>query len=418
MLKKIGIVSLLTAMIAGIIASVPALATEATTNNGTTVAPTFSQEVSESQDLAELRFGQSLLVAGTNVELDSTTPGLLFAFGPGLTLNTHSEYAFVAGNEINFSAQTTRDLFAAGNIINILPDAKIGCDVFAAGYRVNLESDLPGSLSASASQVVLKNVKIAGNVNLTVENLSFEGAVEIAGTLIYNDDATVSGLDNVKTGAIETYTPEVRTRTVGEFWFSELTSIVSLFIAAIILFAIWSRARAEVTDDNTASKLAGNLAYGFIFLLAMPFIIILLILSFVAAPVGIIMILAYIIMIYLSQAFTAAWIGHLILAKGLHLRLPVILETLIGILVLSCLALFPGLNLFVGFLSIIFGLGMMVRCLKPKKADTENLESGEGYDKVFKSAKTKATPKTAQGAKSASKAKKTPSKQKSNTKKK
>ena len=423
MLKKLGVISAIIAVTLAVIVSVPALATgdqartvtsettageNARTVEDASVAPTFSQEVYEEQDAAKISFGQSLLFAGNNAQFDGKTSGLLFAFGNGLTLNSRSDYAFVAGNEVNFSAETEHDLFVAGNIVSIKSGAKVGRDVFVAAYRVNLEADLTGSFSATASQVVLKNVKIAGNVNLSAENIAFEGEIEIAGTLIYNSDANVSGLNHVKYGAIETYTPEVHTQTAAEFWFSEITSIVSLFIAAIVVFAVWPRARAAVTDDGVLAQAAGNLAYGFIFLLAVPFAVILLLISYVAAPVGIIAILAYIIMIYLSQAFTGAWLGHVILAKGLRVKLPVFVEALVGILALSCLALFPGLNFIVGFLAVLFGLGMMIRCLKSQKAEAAEVSQGVQNSKK----KTRA----AKAAKSASKS--LPKRTKSGAKKK
>lgn len=331
------------------------------------IEPTFSEEINEQANYVKLRFGKNQLFAGNNLDINAKSSGLLFAFGNQLQLGAESEYSFVAGNLINYSATTEKDLFIAGNIIDLESDAKIGRDVYAAGYRVILSSNLRGDFSAGADQVVLRDVEVAGNVNLDAANIFFEGNISIAGTLSYNDDAQVHGLDNVKAAKVETYVAPSYTLTAAELWLSKLMSIISFVLAAVVVLAFSARLRKQVAGEKAVQAFGANLVAGFVVLLLVPIVSILLLMSYFAAPLGIMMILMYVIMIYLAQALAGAWLGHVIVAKLLRSQAHIFIETIIGIIVLVCCSMIPGLNVITTFLAILLGLGIIVRSVKPGK---------------------------------------------------
>lgn len=367
------------------------------------VEPTFSEEVNEQANYVKLRFGKNQLFAGNNLDINAKSSGLLFAFGNQLQLGAESEYAFVAGNLINYSATTEKDLFIAGNIIDLKSDAKIGRDVYVAGYRVILSSNLRGDFSAGADQVVLRDVEVAGNVNLDAANIFFEGNISIAGTLSYNDDAQVHGLDNVKAAKVETYVAPSYTLTAAELWLSKLMSIISFVLAAVVVLAFSARLRKQVAGEKAVQAFGANLVAGFVVLLLVPIVSILLLMSYFAAPLGIMMILMYIIMIYLAQALAGAWLGHVIVAKLLRSQAHIFIETIIGIIVLVCCSMIPGLNVITTFLAILLGLGIIVRSVKPGK--NNEVEAALVDSLIEKRPKVAKTSKSTKAKNSASKSK-------------
>jgi len=407
---KIFISIALTVAAAGLLFTIPVFAdtTAKPEENAPAVAPTFSEEVSQSGELAKLRFGHNQLFAGNNITVDSKTDGLLFAFGNQMDFSATSEYTFVAGNIINYEAATEKDLFAAGNIIDLKSDAKIGRDVYAAGNRVILGSDLTGDFSAAASQVILRDVKITGNVNIDAQRINFEGKISIAGTLTYNDDAEVSGLENVKAAKVETYTPETYTVSAAELWLMKLVSIISLALAAIILLAFSARLRNRVSGESAISDFGSNLVIGLVSLLAVPAISIVLLISFFAAPLGLILIFAYIIALYLAQALAGAWLGHLLISKVFHSQAHIFIEAIVGIIILVCLSMVPGLNVVTSFLATLLGLGILMRSIKSKNDAVSNepvVASGHAKTSTnrAKTAKVAKTVKTTKATKTAKK---------------
>ena len=361
---------------------------EKTSDQPTLPAPTFAAE-EVADDAGAFWFGKNLLYAGNNVSVKNISRGLLFAAGNNLQMSSESEYAFVAGNSISFSAVTEKDLFTAGNTIAITKDAKIGRDIFAGAYSFALEADIPGDVSVAASRITLKDTTIKGNVNLDAEVITFQGEVKIDGTLSYNDDASVSGLTNVKYGKLETYTPTSRTTTAGEIWLTKMMSVIGLFFTIAIIFLVFPRAKKSIARETTVQRFGVDLMLGIGFIVIVPLLSMLFLLSFFAVSTGIFLIGAYCLIFYLAKAFAGAWLGHVIVEKLCHCTLPMLLEALIGILAITCASMIPGFGLLVTTLTLILGAGLIIACLRPGEK-----QSAEGKQ-VFYAAEevAEATPK-------------------------
>lgn len=278
---------------------------EKTSDQSTLPAPTFAAE-EVADDAGAFWFGKNLLYAGNNVSVKNISRGLLFAAGNNLQMSSESEYAFAAGNSISFSAATEKDLFTAGNTIAITKDAKIGRDIFAGAYSFALEADVPGDVSVAASRITIKDTIIKGNVNLDAEIITFQGEVKIDGTLSYNDDASVSGLTNVKYGKLETYTPTSRTTTAGEIWLTKMMSVIGLFFTIAIIFLVFPRAKKSIARETTVQRFGVDLMLGIGFVVIVPLLSMLFLLSFFAVSTGIFLIGVYCLIFYLAKAFAGA----------------------------------------------------------------------------------------------------------------
>lgn len=183
-------------------------ASEGSTNEmtKTEIAPTFSTELNENEHSVTFKLGHNLILTGNNLISEvSNKSGFMLAAGNNLSLRTNVEYGILLGNTINFAGETVRDLYIAGNTVTLTHDAKIGRDVFAATNTLTIDTDIAGDLAVTADTVVLKDIKIAGNLNLSVAHLEIVGKVEVAGAFVYNDNADVSGLEKIKASSTEAY---------------------------------------------------------------------------------------------------------------------------------------------------------------------------------------------------------------------
>lgn len=356
-------------------------------NTKVEIPPTFATEVDESGENALLWVGKNLFIAGNNIKAETdAAEGLLFAAGNTLEFGSKSEYGFLAGNIINYTGETSRDLFIAGNYITLKQGARIGRDVYTASDTLVVETDLAGDLSSTTSTVELRDVKIAGNVNLTADNIKFTGDVEVAGALVYNETAEVSGLEHVQYGSIEVYeVVEVSAASrIAAAIYGKVVSVAALFITMAIIGAIYSKLHDKVTTEIDVNRFGIDLALGFGALLLIPMIAFFAIISFVAAPLGLILLALYIVMIYLAQGFAGIWLGHLIIEKGFKSKGNIFAEAFIGILLLGLLALIPYIGVITGFLGLLLGLGLILQCIKPSKDQASKIEAKPNSKKAEK----------------------------------
>lgn len=342
------------------------------------VGPTFTAETDETAGVVRLWIGKNLFIAGNNIKAETNAAdGLMLAMGNTLDLTAESEYGFIAANTVNYAGETSRDLFIAGSYVTLREEAMIGRDVYVASDTLIVEADLNGDLSAAAATVELRDVEIAGNVNLTTDRIEFKGNVKIAGTLTYNETAKVSGIEHVTYGNIETF--EVReidpaTQIVMSIY-GKIMSIAALFIIMALICAIYPKLHEKVAAEMDVNRFGINLALGFGALLVIPIVAFLAFVSFVVAPLGVVALALYAVMIYLSQGFAGLWLGHLIMTKIFKSKGNVFAEAFIGILILGLLALIPYVGVITGFLGLLLGLGLILQWIKPTKDKTPKVSA-------------------------------------------
>lgn len=332
-----------------------------------------------------LRMGNNRLLLANDLAASETVPGLLFSAGNTLGISGISEYGFLAGNLVEISGTIEKDLFVAGNVITLTKTAQIGGDIFGAGNEFVINNDLQGDLSVTASTVKFKNgVKIAGNVNLDVEKIIFEGDNQIAGALTYNDTASVVGLENATYHEREVYHIVETEITVLDMLLEKLLSIAGLFLVMVVIVFLSPRLHSRIADESDAKRTVTNFAIGAWVLLLVPILAVLLLCTLIGAPLGLILIGLYIIGIYLSQGFAGLWLGHLVVEKLCKSKTNACVEVLVGIVILGILALIPYVGTLTGLLGLLLGLGLMVSQVRYNRnvSDGNNsTEEGERSNK-------------------------------------
>lgn len=347
------------------------------------INPTFELATSDDDQTAKIKMGHNIFLFGNNLNVDTENKtGITFVAGNELSLSNKTEYGFVAGNAIKFSGETSRDLYLAGNSITLSKDAKIGRDVFVAANSLTVDTDIAGDLAVTADTVILKNVKISGNLNLDVEHIEFVGAVEIVGALTYNDTAKVTGLDLAKYGSIEAYhVDEIHPAAlIVAKIYSKVMSIIGLFLVMALICTVYKQLHEKIDAESDVSRFGMNLAVGLCTLVFIPVIAILAFFTYVAAPLGIVALLLYGLVVYLSQGFAGLWLGHLIVEKCFKSKSNIYLEAILGITLLGFLSLIPYIGVATGFIGLVLGLGLIVACIKP------NSKTKEGAKRISKNA--------------------------------
>lgn len=328
------------------------------------VEPTFTTE--EEDHTFRLKAGINLVTLGNDVNETTDTHGIALTLGNNIHTENSVGYGFIAGNEVNISSKINKDLFAVGNIITITEDASVGGDVFIAANEAVVNTSLPGDLAVTASVVRLSNISIAGNLDLSVEKIVFDGDIVVGGTLTYNDDAVLVGLDNAEFSESNIYHIERDEPTLATIIYDKFISAISLIFAMVIIILIAPNLHPHLEKSSRASAVITDLSLGAWFLLLIPIAAIFLICLVFGLPLALILFAVYLAAIYLSQGFAGAWVGHILIEKVFKSQANIYIEVIVGIIILAALSLVPYVGEVTGIIGTLLGIGLMLSSIKPK----------------------------------------------------
>lgn len=307
----------------------------------------------------DTKINSSAFFAGNEInDKTEVKNGINFSAGNLINLSGQYEYGAHAGNEINVSGVYEKDLFAIGNGINIEKDAKIGRDVYVAGNLLNIDADVPGDVFFAGNEVVIDNVKIGGDFVIAAQKVVFRGDAEIMGTFKHNDDLKIEG--SAKYVAEEKYyLPSIKLNTWALILFSLISGIATVILGLVVFKNFFKEVIEKVNMD--ASDALKTFGIGFIAAIVIPVVAVFMIAMIIGLVPGIAILLGYIAMLLFSASVTAVIIGErFIKTKN------VMLNATISIAVLTALVSLPGIGNTIGFIVSMFGFGLMIRVLFKK----------------------------------------------------
>jgi hypothetical protein len=116
-------------------------------------------------------------------------------------------------------------------------------------------------------------------------------------------------------------------------------------------------------DAAQASKKVGPaVGFGALFLFATPIAAIIICLTIVGLSVGIPLLMIYVIALYATNIFVAAWVGEKLLGAGVGIG-PALGRLALGLAILRILHMLPYAGFWVGLIVSAWGLGAMVLAL-------------------------------------------------------
>jgi cytoskeletal protein CcmA (bactofilin family) len=323
----------------------------------------------------------TVVFSGSVIQIDGTVEGTAFAFGQDVrvngTINGDLVVAaqtvqingqvngniYAAGQDLSLGTKNSGDAFLAGQNVRITKDSVMGRDLFAAGANITHDGTVQRRFSASGSVVDIGGT-IGQDAVLDADNISILSGSSIKGNLDYtspnkaniDSGSTIGGNTNW-----EYRKPAESTQTtVMDSWMSILLSIVSaLIIWLIVRFwrpEFWNRNSKAIIEKPFKTLGAGALA-----LIVIPIAAILLLVTVVGIPVGIILGIAYGVAIYLSKIVVASAFGYWTAKKyrwaQIHKGVWPVLAALIVLVVLTHV---PYVDVLSGLLITLAGLGALV----------------------------------------------------------
>lgn len=337
---------------------------------------------------AEKVIDDDLYIGGGTVNIDGTVNGDVIAAGGTVSVNgTVNGDVMVAGGMVTISGKVSDDVRIVGG--NLTLDGEVGGDALVAGGNLDISSNshIAGDLLLGVGNARLAgsvgrnvrgggNVEIAGdvgrNVKISCDSLTLASGSRIGGDLTYTSQQKAKIQEGAKISGRIAHklppAPERRARSpVGLPILAAVTGRICAFPLSLIAIAIvggiivsLSPKKSLLVAETIASAPWKSLGLGFVLLIVVPIASFIISITIVGLPIGLILLFAYILAIYLSKVFAGLLVGERILAyirKGAKTH--IFWSLLLGVVVLSILGAIPILGFFVRLAYVLFALGAM-----------------------------------------------------------
>jgi len=324
-------------------------------------------------------YDSSTFFAGNSVYDSTNVDGISFIAGNNVNINGNYEYGMILGNVATLSGVYEKDFFMIGNMITTTTDFNVKKDVYMFSTMLNLSGNIGRNMFVAGESITLDDVTINGNLNLYALDIIIGDNVNITGTLKYNEDAKISGLETAKIGTTLTY-EAVETSDINNTMFlvqDFLTSFVSLSLIGILIYILcpklFSKLKNKTKNYNFIIGLKDS-SFGFLTLIGFPIFMFMLLLSIFFIPISIIGLLLYGIAIYLTILVVGYLIGDIIVNKLIK-KDNTYISIIVGVLVIKLLKIIPFIGGFISFVVLCLGLGLIVKLIfdKDDKAKNKNL---------------------------------------------
>jgi cytoskeletal protein CcmA (bactofilin family) len=330
-----------------------------------------------------------LYIAGGDIVIDGTLNGDIFAIGRSITVNGRvdggvsfgGQTATINGeitNGLRFGGQSIvvngrigRDLVVGCSQLSVLSTGQIDGDLVFGAATVQVSGSIGDSILGAGSEVTLSN-GVGGDITLNAERLTITSTANIDGNIKYtslNEASIQSGA--IISGEMSHFIPERPDRGkidngiiagiagIAVLW--RILSYLMIFVIGLILILI-AKKRLTLMQSVVQKNPWQTLGWGALILIATPIAAIIIMITVIGLPLGIISLLLWGIALYLSQIPVALLLGRLILRQNRKLDSTgiVIGALALGLLVLIILRLIPIIGWIVGLLVIVFGLGTLI----------------------------------------------------------
>ncbi|MDZ4247932.1 MAG: polymer-forming cytoskeletal protein [Patescibacteria group bacterium] len=362
---------LLAGILVGGLALVPAVAQAATARGGDLVSVGRGQVVKD--DLYAV--GENITISGTvegdvvaagsEVTVTGRVTGNVWAVGATVRITgTVDGSVRAAGSDISVPGRVGRDVIFLGGNADIERSGRIGGDVIGYAERVTIAGAV-GRNATVGSDALLVSGTVGGDLSANTGNdFQLADTARITGDVTYTGtEELVRGKGSRVGGSVDFTRQEAEResfldRLNGQiFWF--LASV--LLLLAILLYARRAavRAAALVTERPGISLLAG-----IAFILVMPLLASILLISLVGLPLSFFTVFGYVLILYSAKVFVALAVGGAAVRRLPDRFWPVFGVGTLGLALYYLLTAIPGVGAVVVIGTVLFGTGAQLLLFK------------------------------------------------------
>ncbi len=290
-----------------------------------------------------------LLVAGNMVTVESSVGQNIRAGGNFVSLNNiESRNITVVGQSIRLNEINVNNLYAFGQMITFSGNAH---DVYLNGYSVTIDGNISGTSEVYANNVVIKeSANITGTLNIHSKNeITYDGHVDKQ-----NITYTKTFLDNNYEYDYTTEEPTTPMFSFSRFIGKFIRNLATLFVTSLLIMLIFPKA-TTLSIENLKQNTFKPVLLGLVLAAATPVLIILVIITIVGIPLGIVAGLIFALLIIITKSFAT-----LALAKIAFPKMNPFLSLLIAATIFVIISYIPIVNFLVWVISAGYTFGSLI----------------------------------------------------------
>lgn len=340
----------------------------------------------------------SAYLAGSTVQVDGTVNGDLYCAAQTVIITGIVEGdVLCAGQTITVSGAIKGDARLAGQTVSVQNKSTIagGASIFGQSATVESGATIQRDTTLGVGSVLLngsfgrdiiggaQTLTLTGTVNRDVkgdfEDLKVTREANIGGLLHYtsNQAAVIDGTVKGETKHFERNAEMQNGREVGGDSIVALGFGVILWtmVIALALALLLPKKMETITHLSPAQALL-SVVFGFSVLFGLPMMSVILIMSIVGAPLGIIGLVAWLLLMLISSGVTSYYIGRVLIGPKIGGNR--IVAASAGAALLGLSFIIPVFNILTILASLLFGMGALVygwRYEYDKKVPTKKARS-------------------------------------------
>lgn len=256
-----------------------------------------------------------VVAGGGNVVISGAVGADIIAGGGNITiLSSVGDDVRVGGGNILIQGKISGDVVAGGGQITI-GGIGVGGDVALAGGSIRIDAPIAGDLRIVGG-VVYINAPIAGTVTIEADTVTLGSAAVISGNLTYKATKELTKEVGAVVRGKVTFEPRAQ-KQISATWIAGLISVwvigkfLVLLVSALIIGLMFRRYSKEVVTKATERPLL-ELGRGLIVFAALPVLSVVLCVTVVGIPFGIIGLLSFIIALLFAWIITPIIIGSVV----------------------------------------------------------------------------------------------------------
>jgi cytoskeletal protein CcmA (bactofilin family) len=332
--------------------------------------------------------GDDLYLAGPFVSLDGQVRGDLAAAGGTVSVRGQTTGGLLlAGGTIDIGGPVGAgiralggtvvvrgtvgtDLVAAGGRISIDQTARVGRDLAIAGGSVSFMGSTGRNAWIAGGDVEIGGT-IAGHAMIRAGEIKLLPTAVIRGNLTYSSEHPIQIAEGARVAGTvtrEAYPVRPMPSRQAVRGFRIIFGIADFFwtlIIALVVVAVFPHG-VQTTADAIRMRPGASLGWGLLMLVAVPLIILALVVTVLGIPIGVLLLVAHVLVLFASHAAAGLAAGQLAAPR---LRSPYA-EVAIGIGLIAVATNLPYIGWLLRLLILAAGFGAVVRVIWQGRAPT------------------------------------------------
>lgn len=347
------------------------LVSEASTYRGGLTVNTSGVRIDGNMYVASLRsridtdvMGDLTLAAFTSSVYGNVGGSLHLLAGRTSVYGNVGGSVYVAGGNVDIRGTVEGDVVIAAGRIELRDGSRVTGDVVVLAGQLDSHGTVDGTLYAS-SLLLDQSGTVNGDLQVQADRLSIGRGATIGGDLRYQaptdadiaSGATITG-ETERTNA----TPWTGVGTGALAPFGTLLKVVWALVTAAVLVAVAPRLMYRFAE--IASPVVQPAILGAIGLVALPMLAIIAMVTVLGLPVGVLLLVGYLVALYLSQVVVGLALGRFLLPRRWRdgSRGYLLLAGTLGLILIGLLRLlpFPYVNIAVTVVVTLLGFGAII----------------------------------------------------------